>query len=182
MISSFERSSLCKKVTLSCSSSIAVLWDVSSCIRWFNLSFKESILLFKPENFAFYITLQRRDLRLSFGYTLERVRFVNKVACKCGVSISVGSNGVFWVAFDVLNDCFAFWVVITWSWLVEMKFQPVQPRQISPYDYMWKLNFVMARRDSFPPGIWLDLHAFSLDFSLQARHFTKLEIHRFPLI
>ena len=41
-----------------------------------------------------------------------------------------------------------------------------KPRQISPYDYMWKLNFVLARRDSFPPGIWLDLHAFSLDFSL----------------
>ena len=47
-----------------------------------------------------------------------------------------------------------------------MKFQPAQPRQISPYDYMWKLNFILARRDSFPPGIWLDLHAFSLDFSL----------------
>ena len=32
--------------------------------------------------------------------------------------------------------------------------------EISPYDYMWKLNFVLARRDSFPPGIWFDLHAF----------------------
>ena len=56
-------------------------------------------------------------------------------------------------------------VVITWSRLAGMKFQLVQPREISPYDYMWKLNFVLARWDSFPPGIWLDLHAFSLDFS-----------------
>ena len=38
-----------------------------------------------------------------------------------------------------------------------MKFQLVQPRQISPYDYMWKLNFFLAMRDSFPPGILLDL-------------------------
>ena len=51
-------------------------------------------------------------------------------------------------------------VVITWSQLARMKIQPVQPRQILPYDYMWKLNFVLARRDSFPPGIWLDLHDF----------------------
>ena len=43
--------------------------------------------------------------------------------------------------------------VITWSRFVGMKFQPVQPRQISPYDYMWKLNFVPARWDSFPPDI-----------------------------
>ena len=41
-----------------------------------------------------------------------------------------------------------------------MKIQPVQLRQISPCNYMWKLNFVLARRDSFPPGIWLDLHDF----------------------
>ena len=58
--------------------------------------------------------------------------------------------------------------MITWSQLAAMKFQPVQPRQISLYDYMWKLHFVLARRDSFPPGIWLDLHTFSLDFSLLA--------------
>ena len=45
-----------------------------------------------------------------------------------------------------------------------MKFHPVQPRQISLYDYMWKLNFVLARRDSFPPGICLDLYAISLNF------------------
>ena len=32
------------------------------------------------------------------------------------------------------------------------------------YDYMWKLNFASTRRDSFPPGICLDLYAFSLDF------------------
>ena len=56
--------------------------------------------------------------------------------------------------------------MIIWSWPAGVKFQPVQPRQISPYDYMWKLNFVLARRESFPLGIWLDLHAFSWDFSL----------------
>ena len=27
---------------------------------------------------------------------------------ECGVSISIGSNGMFWVAFDVLKDSFAF--------------------------------------------------------------------------
>ena len=32
------------------------------------------------------------------------------------------------------------------------------------HDCMWKLNFVTARRDSFPPGTSLDLHAFSLSF------------------
>ena len=47
-----------------------------------------------------------------------------------------------------------------------MKFQPVQSRQISLYDYMWKLSFVQARRDSFSPGICLDLYAFSLNSSL----------------
>ena len=33
------------------------------------------------------------------------------------------------------------------------EFHTVQPREISPYDYMWKLNFITARWDSFPPGI-----------------------------
>ena len=46
-------------------------------------------------------------------------------------------------------------VVITWSRLAGIKFQPVQPRQISPHDYMRKLNSVLGRRDSFPPVIWL---------------------------
>ena len=55
------------------------------------------------------------------------------------------------------------------------EFQPVQPRQISPYDYMWKLTFVAARQDSFPPSICLDLHAFSLNFSLLECHFAKLK-------
>ena len=68
------------------------------------------------------------------------------------------------------------------SRFARIKLQPVQPRQISPYDYMWKLNFILARRDSFPPAIWLDLHAFSLYFSLWSCHFTKLKIHRFPVI
>ena len=36
-----------------------------------------------------------------------------------------------------------------------MKFQPVQPAQISPYDYMGKSVFTPARRDRFPPGISL---------------------------
>ena len=55
-------------------------------------------------------------------------------------------------------------VVITWSRFAGMKFQPVQPGHISPYNYMWKLNFITARRDSFPPAICLDLQALSLNF------------------
>ena len=35
---------------------------------------------------------------------------------------------------------------------------------ISPYSYMWKLNFITIRRDSFPPAICLDLQALSLNF------------------
>ena len=58
----------------------------------------------------------------------------------------------------------AFKVVIIWSRFARIKFHLVQPGQISPYDYMWKLNFVTARRDSFPPGICLDLHAISFEF------------------
>ena len=61
---------------------------------------------------------------------------------------------------------FAIKGVITGSRLAGVKFQPVQSRQISPYDYIRKLNFVLARRDSFPPGIRLDLHTLSLNFSL----------------
>ena len=56
-------------------------------------------------------------------------------------------------------------VVIKWSRLAGMKFQPVQPGQVSPYDYMWKSDFAPARQDSFPPSVCLDLHAFSLNFS-----------------
>ena len=63
------------------------------------------------------------------------------------------------------NDIFeAFKVVIIWSRFAGIKFHLVQPGQISPYDYMWKLNFVTARRDNFPPGICLDLHAISFEF------------------
>ena len=40
-----------------------------------------------------------------------------------------------------------------------MKFHPVQPGQISLYDDMRELNFVSVRRDSFSPGIYLDLCA-----------------------
>ena len=50
---------------------------------------------------------------------------------------------------------------------IGFKFQLVQREHISPYDYMWKLNFVPARQESYPPGI-------SLNFSLQACQFTKL--------
>ena len=31
-----------------------------------------------------------------------------------------------------------------------IKFQPVQPGQISTYDYLWILTFLPALRDSFP--------------------------------
>ena len=44
-----------------------------------------------------------------------------------------------------------------------MKFQPVQPGQVSHYDYMRKSSFIPARQDSFPPAICLDLLTFSLD-------------------
>ena len=67
------------------------------------------------------------------------------------------------------------WVVITWSRLAGMKFQPVQLRQISPYDYMWKFNFVLAMRGSFPPIIWLDLHAFFRIFLCKHVLFYKIE-------
>ena len=50
--------------------------------------------------------------------------------------------------------------------LAGMQFRLVQPEEISPYDYMWKLNFVPAGRNNFPLGIYLDLYAFSLNFSL----------------
>ena len=45
-----------------------------------------------------------------------------------------------------------------------------------------EIKFRPARRDSFPLGLSLDLHAFSLNFSLWACQFTKLKTHRFPLI
>ena len=32
------------------------------------------------------------------------------------------------------------------------------------YDYMWKLNLITVRRDSFPSAICLDLQALSLNF------------------
>ena len=50
----------------------------------------------------------------------------------------------------------------------------------------WKFN--PSSRDrlhveiKFLPGIWLDLHACSLNFSLQACYLTKLKIHRFLMI
>ena len=47
-----------------------------------------------------------------------------------------------------------------------IKFQPVQAGQISPYDYMRKFNLKPVTWENFPPFICLDLHAFSLNFSL----------------
>ena len=38
----------------------------------------------------------------------------------------------------------ATWVVITWSRFGGMKFQLVQPKQISRYDYMGKSIFISA--------------------------------------
>ena len=45
-----------------------------------------------------------------------------------------------------------------------MKSQPVQPGQILPYDYIGKLNLILAKRDNFPPGFYLDLYAFFRKF------------------
>ena len=55
-------------------------------------------------------------------------------------------------------------VVTAWFRFAEVRFQPVQSGQISPYDYMGNLNFISARRDSFSPGISLDLYMFSFTF------------------
>ena len=46
-------------------------------------------------------------------------------------------------------------MVISRSSFAGMKFQPVQPGQISPSDYMGKSIFIPAKRDRFPPGICL---------------------------
>ena len=73
-----------------------------------------------------------------------------------------GSNNFHFILF------FHHKVVITWSRFARMKFQPIQPEQISSYDYMGKSDFIPARRDSFPSGTCLDLYAFSLNFSLWA--------------
>ena len=62
---------------------------------------------------------------------------------------------------NILRAKRAYMVVITWSPFDGMKFRPIQP-----YDYKWKLNFVPARQDSFPPDICLDLYAIFLNFSL----------------
>ena len=60
-------------------------------------------------------------------------------------------NSLFQV--NKLYTNYGIYVVITWSRLAGMKFQPVQRREISPYDYMRKLNFVPARQDSPLLGI-----------------------------
>ena len=43
---------------------------------------------------------------------LWRALHLSMRLCECGVSTSIGSNGVFWVAFDVLNDSFTFYSVL----------------------------------------------------------------------
>ena len=48
--------------------------------------------------------------------------------------------------------------------ICRMEFQPVQPGQISTYDYMGKSIFILARRDSFPLGIGLDFFTFFFIF------------------
>ena len=53
-------------------------------------------------------------------------------------------------------------VVITQSRFTGMKFQPVQRGQIPSYEYKGKSDFIPVRRDSFPPGNFLDLYAFSI--------------------
>ena len=69
-------------------------------------------------------------------------------------------------AISYFPVCGSFRRTVIYCYMTEfagMKFQPVQLGQISPYEYMWKLNFVRARRDSFPIGISLDLNALSLN-------------------
>ena len=47
-----------------------------------------------------------------------------------------------------------------------MKYQLVHHGEILTCNYMGKLNFIPARRDSFPLGICLDLYRFSFNISL----------------
>ena len=60
-------------------------------------------------------------------------------------------------------------VVITWSHFAGMKCQPVQPGQISAYDYMGKSVFIPARRDRFPSGVSLKKPQIPIDLKM----FTK---------
>ena len=49
-------------------------------------------------------------------------------------------------------------------------------------DYMWKLNFITVRRDSFPPAICLDLQALSLNFfckHVSLRNWKPIDFHWF---
>ena len=49
-----------------------------------------------------------------------------------------------------------------------MKFKPAQLGHISPYTITrGKSSFIVARWDSFSPGICLDLYTFYFNFSLQ---------------
>ena len=71
--------------------------------------------------------------------------------------------------------------MITWSQFARIKFQPVQPHQILPYDYLWKLNFVLERQDSFPPSICLEMYVFSLNFFfcrlVSLRNWKPIDFH-----
>ena len=66
---------------------------------------------------------------------------------------------------------------ITWSWFDRMKFQPIQPGQISLSDYMGKPNVFPTRKDGLPPGICLDLFAVSFNIPLQ----TCVELLFYPV-
>ena len=55
-------------------------------------------------------------------------------------------------------------MVIRWSRFARMKFQPVQPAQVLPYDKMGESNFILAKRDSSQSGICVDLFTFPLIF------------------
>ena len=78
----------------------------------------------------------------------------------------------FYILCHIKENCVEFFFFICslggdyMIWLARMKFQFVQSGQILPYHHVWKLNFISARQDSFPPDICLALYASSLNFFL----------------
>ena len=137
------------------------IWKIKCRFEKINVDLKKQMLIWKNKCWFGKINIDLKKLMFiwknkcrfeKINVDLKKLMFIWKNKCWFG-KINV----------DLIKYIK---VVITWSRLAGMKFQLVQTRQISLYDYTWKLNFVLAGRDSFPLGIWLDLHLFYLDFSL----------------
>ena len=63
-----------------------------------------------------------------------------------------------------------------------MKFQPFQPRQISHYDYMWKLKFRPGKAGQFFTWYLMRFACIFFGFFFVRMSFKKLKILRFPVI